>query len=121
MEVVVDILWQRAVRERLQSRFRLPLQVLAEIIGYEKVGCRPLVWRNLVPPRSQRRIQVVVERMSEARGILEECLSAYARGLLCIWVNCCLCPVKTLQRLTGQEWVCKRIDLTAKLGLGVQL
>ena len=121
MEVVVDILGQRAVRERLQCRFRLPLQILAEIIGYEEVGCGSLVWRDLVSSRSQRGIQVVVERVSEARGVLEERLGAYARGLLCIWVNCGLCPVKTLQRLTGQEWVCKRVDLAVELGLRVQL
>ena len=119
--MVVDILWQRAVRERLQSRFRLPLQVFAEIVGYEEVGCSSLVWRNLVPPRSQRSIQVVVQWMSEARRILEERLSAYTRRLLCIWVNGCLCRVKTLQRLTGQERVCKCINLAAKLRLSVQL
>ena len=52
VEMVVDILRQRAVRERLQCRLCFPLQVFTEIVRDKEFGGRSLVLRDLVPSGS---------------------------------------------------------------------
>ena len=64
---------------------------------------------------------MIVQRMSEACGILEKSLGTDTRRLLCIRINGCLRRIKALQCLRGQKRIRKCVYLAAQLGLRVHL
>lgn len=64
---------------------------------------------------------MIIERVPEARGVLEECLRANSRRGLGVWIDGRLTAVQALECLSSQEGICEGIDRSAELRLLVDL
>lgn len=78
--------WESTVCVCLQCRFRLPLQVLSEVVWNEEICRAPLICHQVLSSGANRGVEVVAERMFIARWILKESCVAHTVCLLNIGV-----------------------------------
>lgn len=64
---------------------------------------------------------MIIERVSEACSILEECLSTDGRSWIGVRVDCALAAIKALQSLASEKRICECVYLSTQLRLLIDL